>query len=82
MSYTDLRDFSAEYSYESPDGLTVKVEKLGGGMVGGSYAGTWRYIVTDADGSEVARGQDCETGMPHTHAEAAETIAEYFADES
>lgn len=82
MSYTDMRDFEAEHTHESPDGLTVKVEKLGGGTVGSAYTGTWRYIVSGADGAEIGRGQDYTSGMPHTHVEAAEGIADFFTEES
>lgn len=78
MSYTDLRDFAAEYTADV-DGLSVAIEKLGGGTVGQKYTGTWRYVVTNAAGIEVARGQDCETGMPHTHAWVARFVAEEFA---
>lgn len=76
MSYTDLRDFEPEYTYTASDGSTVQVEKLGGGMVGRKYAGTWRYILSDADGVELTRGQDYTVGMPHTHAWVAEDIRE------
>lgn len=78
MSYTDLRDFSEEYKTTTDDGLTVQIEKLGGGTVGNAYTGTWRYIVTNASGVEVARGQDCETGMPHTHAQVAVFVADTY----
>lgn len=81
MSYTDLRDFEAEYTYVSDTGLTVQVEKLGGGTVGREYTGTWRYVVTDASGTELGRGQDLTTGMPHTHVWAARFAAEYFEGE-
>lgn len=78
MSYRDLRDFAEEFKTDV-DGLTVMIEKLGGGTVGNAYTGTWRYIVLSESGTEVARGQDMETGMPHTHAEVAEIVAENFA---
>ncbi len=78
MSYTDLRDFSAEHTQTMDNELTVQIEKMGGGTLGEAYAGTWRYIVTNAAGIEVARGQDFTTGMPHTHAEVAVLVAEYF----
>jgi hypothetical protein len=78
MSYTDLRDFEPEYTTTTDNGLTVQIEKLGGGTVGNAYAGLWRYIVTTASGTFVARGQDVATGMPHTHAEVAEMVADSF----
>lgn len=81
MSYTDLRDFFAEYQTVTDTGLTVQIEKMGGGTPGKAYTGTWRYIVTDARGIEVGRGQDLETGMPKTHAQAALLAAEYFTPE-
>lgn len=82
MSYTDLRDFTEEHTYTSPEGLTVKMEKLGGGTVGKAYMGTWRYIVTDANGTELKRGQDYITGMPHTHEWVARDLADIFTEES
>lgn len=81
MSYTDLRDFTAEHTHTDDNGLTVQVEKLGGGTVGREYTGTWRYIATDSDGNEVARGQDCDTGMPHSHDHVAREIAAYYGPE-
>lgn len=81
MSYTDLRDFEAEFEMFTDGGLFVQVEKLGGGTVGREYSGTWRYVVSNADGVEIARAQDCETGMPHTHAWVADMIAGYFTPE-
>lgn len=81
MSYTDLRDFEEEYTHVDDYGQTFKLEKLGGGTLGKSYAGTWRYLVTDDKGNEIARGQDFETGMPHTHKEAACELATYFDTE-
>jgi hypothetical protein len=80
VSYTDLRDFANEYTYDAPEGLIVHIEKLGGGTLGEAYEGTWRYIVTDIDGTEVGRGQDYTTGMPHTHKQAARGVAEFFLD--
>lgn len=82
MSYNDLRDFEAEYAGEIDDlmsegSVRVEVEKLGGGTLGKSYAGRWRYRVTLPDGT-VHKGQDLETGTPVTHEQAARTAAEYF----
>lgn len=74
MSYTDLRDFSCEFSVPAGEGVVVQVEKLGGGTVGKSYDGDWRYIVT-RNGEEVSRGQDYRSGLPVTHLEAAWSIA-------
>lgn len=78
MSNADLRDFEPEYTTTADDGLTIQIEKLGGGTRGRTYAGSWRYIVTDATGTELGRGQDFSTGTPSTHAEAAELIADSF----
>jgi hypothetical protein len=81
MSYTDLRNFSCEYSAIVGD-VTVQVEKLGGGTVGKAYTGVWRYIVTRSGGSEeIRRGQDVESGSPWTHAEAARFIGCQFTGE-
>jgi hypothetical protein len=79
MSNADLRDFEPEYT-ATVDGLTIQIEKLGGGTLGRTYAGSWRYIATDATGTELGRGQDFTTGTPYTHAEAAELIADHFRD--
>jgi hypothetical protein len=81
MSYTDLRDFEIEYSYVALDGRTIQLEKLGGGTIGQAYTGTWRYILLDAEGVEVTRGQDYETHIPHTHEEAAKDLADFFDQE-
>jgi hypothetical protein len=78
MAYKDLRDFVPELVAQTDEGLIVQVEKLGGGTLGYAYTGAWRYIVSDAVGRELGRGQDFETGMPHTHAEVASMIAEFF----
>lgn len=78
MSYTDLRDFVPEFTYESPEGLTVEVEKAGGGTLGTAYDGQWRYIVT-RDSVEISRGQDYWTGMFCTHEWVAKDIAAYFS---
>lgn len=81
MSYTDLRDFSCEYTGIVGD-VTVQIEKLGGGTLGETYSGTWRYIVTRSEtGEEIRRAQDCETGMPHTHAWVARFIGCEYSDE-
>lgn len=80
MSYTDLRDFEAEYTWVSDSGATVQIEKLGGGAVGREYSGTWRYIVTGPDGAEWGRGQDLTTGMPRGHHFVAKMAAEYFEE--
>ncbi|MFE6739848.1 hypothetical protein [Streptomyces tubercidicus] len=60
--------------------VAVQIEKLGGGTVGESYTGTWRYIVSRA-GQEIQRGQDLECGTPWTHTEAARFIGCQFTDE-
>ena len=82
MSYTDLRDFSQELSYtDSRYGVTIQVEKLGGGTLGKKYDGIWRYIATHTNsGEEITRGQDYETGTPRTHDEVAEILADYVID--
>lgn len=78
MAYTDLRDFDPEYTTTIGE-LTVQIEKLGGGTFGKSYTNEdWRYLVTDADGNELGRGQDLHIGHPATHEQAAEVAAELF----
>lgn len=82
MFYFDLRDFEPEFTLITDDNLTIQIEKLGGGTVGKSYEGTWRYIVTNTDtGSEVRRGQNLVTGTPKTHEEAARILLDFMWDE-
>lgn len=86
MSYTDLRDFEPEVTfdvpalYEADHALTIQIEKSGGGTVGEEYAGNWRAIVT-LGGTELYRGQDLDTGTPHTHEQAARVVADYVAND-
>lgn len=84
MSYTDLRDFEAEYTVDVPPvrsgddrALVIEIEKSGGG-VGRAYSGRWRYIVTYAD-HVIAKGQDLTSGTLHTHAEMARVLADHLA---
>jgi hypothetical protein len=84
MSYTDLRDFAPEYTasgFWQGESVRIELEKLGGGTVGRAYEGTWRYVVTDAAGDEIARGQDLHTGTPKTHAEAALILADFLTSD-
>lgn len=82
MSCTDLSDFSSEFTYRSSDGrYVVEIEKLGGGTVGCKYSGYWRYIVRDASGNEVARGQDLYTGTPTTHRMACGILLAFLRPE-
>lgn len=79
MAYTDLRDFAPEFVTTTDSGLTVKIEKLGGGTLDRAYTNeTWRYLVTDANGTELGRGQDLHIGHSATHAQAAEVAAGLF----
>lgn len=82
MSYTDLRDFMPEHEAFTDSGLFIQVEKLGGGTVGHAYEGTWRYVVSNEKGEEIARAQDFETRTPHTHGQAVAVIAGYFEQDS
>jgi hypothetical protein len=84
MSYTDLRDFRPDVTFDVPQWntddptLTIAIEKLGGGTVGKAYTGTWRYVVRLA-GTEIAKGQDLDSGTALTHEEAAHTLADFLA---
>jgi hypothetical protein len=79
MANTDLSDFEVEYATTTDSGLTVQIEKLGGGTRGKSYTDEyWRYIVTDANGTELGRGQDLRIGHPATHEQAAAEAAAFF----
>jgi hypothetical protein len=80
MSYTDLRDFYPEFSTVI-DGWIIEIEKLGGGTIGKSYDGHWRYIVTNAFGEEITRGQDLWTGTPKTHGDMASTLWDFLSSD-
>ena len=76
MSYTDLRDFHAEFE-TTEHGAKIEIEKLGGGTIGQTYVGTWRWRAT-FPGGRVIQGQDLVTGMPKTHQQAAEILADFL----
>lgn len=57
------------------DGVTISIEKVGGGTIGKKYAGTWNYDYSGPDASET--GTAC-TGTPKTHAEVAFMVHEYY----
>lgn len=85
MSYTDLRDFNAEYTVVVPTmttdvepALIIEIEKLGGGTVGELYTGTWRYRAYYG-GHLFAQGQDLETGTAYCHDGAAQVLADSLA---
>lgn len=86
MSYSDLRDFDAEYIVRLADGETgyeywVEIEKLGGGTIGEMYVGIWRYMifhsVSDPD-SLIVKGQDLHSGTPINHLEAARSALDFY----
>ncbi len=85
MSYTDLRDFSPEYSITvtafdtDTDVYVIQVEKLGGGTPGRAYRGDWRVIVT-CNGEEVLRTQELTSGTAITHKDAAALAVESVTD--
>ena len=82
MNYTNLSDFTVEYTVDDYYGMRIQIEKAGGGTPGRTYAGMWRYVVTRvSDGSEVARGQDFVSPIAHTHEWVALEIGDYFADD-
>lgn len=85
MSYTDLRDFNAEYTVVVPTmttdvepALIIEIEKLGGGTVGQRYTGRWRYRAYYG-GHLFAQGQDLETGSYLSHRRAARVLADHLA---
>lgn len=57
--------------------LAVYVYKVGGGSVGRSYDGFWGYRVTRGE-QVCGEGEDFATGTPHTHADVAAMVAEFF----
>lgn len=59
------------------DDHSVDVYKLGGGTLGNSYEGFWGYRLRRGD-TVIAAGGDLHTGMPKTHAEAAQLVVEIF----
>jgi hypothetical protein len=86
VSYTDLRDFHPEATFNVPQlnhddvPLVIKIEKSGGGDIGKAYSGTWRYVI-DYDGQDcIYFGQELETGTPVTHKAAARLLARYLSD--
>ena len=67
-----------EYTTSFPN-ARVQVSKVGGGTVGRTYAGSWEYVVTLLGETEpMATGADLTTGMPKSHQEAADIVADYF----
>lgn len=76
----------AEYSVTLKDNQTrvrAHVSKVGGGLLGEHYAGTWEYaiLLRAVGGWEViASGTDIETGTPKTHGQVAAMIAEQYGD--
>lgn len=86
MSYTDLRDFYPEATFNVPQlnrddvPLVIEMEKSGGGGVGRAYDGTWRYVVNYDGQDRVYFGQELETNRPHTHEEAAREVARWLSD--
>ncbi len=84
MSYTDMRDFTAEFTTkitEGGDTFTVEIEKAGGGTVGRKYDGTWWYRVLDSDGTVVTSGMDLETRTAVTHGGAAKILWGFLSEE-
>lgn len=83
MSYSDLRDFEPEATFEIPaiyrsdKPLAIEIEKVGGGEPGRPYAGTWRYRVI-YDGRVMDQGEDLESGSEITHEGAAVVVADYL----
>lgn len=60
--------------------IRLMVAKVGGGELGESYSGYWYYRL-DVDGETAQHGDDLETPMPKTHAEAARIIAGFLASD-
>lgn len=79
MSYTDLRDFTPEYSRVFDTGCVVIVEKTGGGTLGQRYDGMWRYVVFHG-GNIIAKGNDYYSGSPKLHRQVAAEVHEYFEE--
>lgn len=86
MSYTDLRDFEPEATFQVPDfegddkPLSIAIAKVGGGTVCRSYPGLWQAVAT-YDGRELYRGDDLNIARPHTHGQAAAVLAKHLAAE-
>lgn len=86
MSYTDLRDFEAEYRLVVSDFETnsmvycIELEKLGGGRYGVPYRGNWRAIIT-RNGEPFFKSQDYITNIPTTHRDTAIQLIEYLTDD-
>lgn len=68
-----------EYQTVTPEGATVLVSKVGGGTLGRRYDGAWHYSYSRRDFH--TEGSDLHTGMPYSHSEAAELIADFMETE-
>lgn len=61
-------------------GLSITVDKVGGGTPGRAYGGDW--TVTVKNGSEfIYDGATLTHELPHTHAEVAEAAADFACEE-
>ena len=50
----------SEHEYRAEiDGLTVEIDKLGGGTLGRAFQGGWSYLVTDWQAACSATGTTC-----------------------
>jgi hypothetical protein len=65
-----------EYKVEMPlEGITIEIEKVGGGTIGRKHDGLWKWYYGGPDYSD---GGETQMGIPRTHAEVAQLIYDYF----
>lgn len=64
-------DFDPEYTLVTLEGQRVSVEKTGGGTVGRSYSGYWRFVALDSDGGLIGCGNHYHTSLARKHADVA-----------
>jgi hypothetical protein len=75
-----MLDFEPETTFQIPAlypgelPLTLAIAKTGGGTPGRRYDGLWRTVLTLGK-TEIYRGGDLNTPIPHTHHEAARALA-------
>jgi hypothetical protein len=76
MVYPDMRGFTSEFTYVA-ESRKVEVEKLGGGVLGKTYEGKWRYKVYDLKGELLAEGRDMYSERPVSHREMALAVLDF-----
>lgn len=71
---------SWEFEDVSAEGLTVRVNKVGGGTLGKAYEGYWDVIVKLND-TTMFEAWDLRIGTPKTHVEVAQIALDFWGAE-